>query len=443
MSKTITVSVWILIALASWAVSRFNFLLFHSFIEITAILIAGVLVSMAFISRGKNVLVLRMGYLYSVVMFLDVLHTISYAVFCLKKTRTANQPTQFWILGRVLESSGLALALVLPKKRNLNIAYFVGLMIAGALGTTAISFGYFPCCFIPGTGLTSFKILMEYVVLAIIVLSIYLLFKSDSPDILPYRKYYFLALILTAAGELVFTTYTDVYGFSNMLGHIFRLISYFVILQGIVYRSIREPIDSLYNRINKTQEELIAIMSETTEIKDPYTAGHQKRVAILADEIARKMHLSRDDRNVLSLASRLHDVGKLFIPTDILTKAMPLNEQERDFIELHPGKSYDLLKGIPFEGPVLKTIIQHHERINGSGYPKGLTDEEILLTSKILAVADVVEAMLSERPYRRAHDVEEAMEEISSNSGKLYDSLVVKSCLELFQGGFSFEAHKE
>jgi len=316
-------------------------------------------------------------------------------------------------------------------------------MIAGALGTTAISFGYFPCCFIPGTGLTSFKILMEYVVLAIIVLSIYLLFKSDSPDILPYRKYYFLALILTAAGELVFTTYTDVYGFSNMLGHIFRLISYFVILQGIVYKSIREPIDSLYNRINKTQEELIAIMSETTEIKDPYTAGHQKRVAILADEIARKMHLSRDDRNVLSLASRLHDVGKLFIPTDILTKAMPLNEQERDFIELHPGKSYDLLKGIPFEGPVLKTIIQHHERINGSGYPKGLTDEEILLTSKILAVADVVEAMLSERPYRRAHDVEEAMEEISSNSGKLYDSLVVKSCLELFQGGFSFEAHKE
>ncbi len=96
-----------------------------------------------------------------------------------------------------------------------------------------------------------------------------------------------------------------------MLGRIFRLVSYFVVLQGIVYRSIREPIDSLYNRISKTQEELIAIMSETTEIKDPYTAGHQKRVAILADEIARKMRLSQDDRNVLSLASRLHDIGKL------------------------------------------------------------------------------------------------------------------------------------
>lgn len=443
MSKTITVSAWILIALASWAVSRLNYLLFHSFIEITAILIAGVLVSMAFISRGKNVLVLRMGCLYSVVIFLDVLHTISYAGMGVFPSWGANQPTQFWILGRLIEASGLALALILPKKRNINIGYFAGFMIAGAIGTTAIALGYFPECFVMGTGLTSFKISMEYVVIGIILLSIYYLFRSDSPDVLPYRKYYFLALVLTAAGELVFTTYTDVYGFSNMLGHIFRLISYFVILQGIVYKSIREPIDSLYNRISETQEELIAIMSETTEIKDPYTAGHQKRVAILADEIARKMHLSRDDRNVLSLASRLHDVGKLFIPTDILTKAMPLNEQERDFVELHPGKSYDLLKGIPFEGPVLDTILQHHERLDGSGYPKGLTDKEILLTSKILAVADVVEAMLSDRPHRRAHDVEEAMEEISSNSGKLYDSLVVKSCLELFQGGFSFEAHKE
>nr|WP_292590320.1 MULTISPECIES: MASE3 domain-containing protein [unclassified Mesotoga] len=202
---------------------------------------------------------------------------------------TANQPTQFWILGRLIEASGLALALVLPKKRNLNIGYFAGFIIAGALGKTTISLGYFPECFIMGIGLTSFKISIEYVVIGIILLSIYLLFRSVSPDVVPYKKYYFLALLMTAAGEIVFTTYTDVYGFSNMLGHVFRVISYFVILQGIVYRSIREPIDSLYNRISKTQEELIAIMSETTEIKDPYTAGHQKRVAILAEEKARKM----------------------------------------------------------------------------------------------------------------------------------------------------------
>ncbi|RAO97256.1 hypothetical protein M388_10880 [Mesotoga sp. Brook.08.YT.4.2.5.4.] len=187
-----------------------------------------------------------------------------------------------------------------------------------------------------GTGLTSFKISMEYVVIGIIMLSIYLLFRSDSPDVLPYRKYYFLVLLMTAAGEIVFTTYTDVYGFSNMLGHVFRVISYFVVLQGIVYRSIREPIDSLYNRISKTQEELIAIMSETTEIKDPYTAGHQKRVAILAEEIARKMRLSQDDRNVLSFASRLHDIGKLSIPADILNKPGKLNEIEWALIKNHP-----------------------------------------------------------------------------------------------------------
>lgn len=143
---------------------------------------------MAFISKGKNVLVLRMGYLYSVVMFLDVLHTISYAGMGVFPSWTANQPTQFWILGRLIEASGLALALVLPKKRNLNIGYFAGFMIAGALGTTAIALGYFPECFVMGTGLTFFKISMGYAVIGIILLSIYLLFRSVSPDVLPYKK---------------------------------------------------------------------------------------------------------------------------------------------------------------------------------------------------------------------------------------------------------------
>ena len=279
--------------------------------------------------------------------------------------------------------------------------------------------------------------------MGILGISIYLLFKSNSPDIQPYRRYYLLALVLTAAGEIASTTYADVYGFTNMLGHVFRLASYFVILRRIVYRSLSEPIDSLYYRLSKTQEELVSIVSQTTEIKDPYTAGHQKRVAVLADEIAKRMGLSNEERTTLSFASRLHDVGKLFIPTDILSKVMPLNDQEREFVRLHPRKSFDLLEGIPFEGPVLTTILQHHERLDGSGYPEGLTGDNLIVTSKILAVADVVEAMLSDRPHRRAHNVEDAMKEISSNSGKLFDSDVVKICEELFESGFSFGAGEE
>lgn len=241
---------------------------------------------------------------------------------------------------------------------------------------------------------------------------------------------------MTAAGEIVFTTYTDVYGFSNMLGHVFRVISYFLILQGIVYRSIREPIDSLYNRISKTQEELIAIMSETTEIKDQYTAGHQKRVAILADEIARKMHLSQDDLNVLSFASRLHDIGKLFIPADILNKPGRLNEIEWALIKNHPDEGYKILKEIHFGLPVAEIVRQHHERVDGSGYPRGLKDGEIMLGARILAVADVVEAVSSHRPYRPALGLEMALEEIKSGVGTKYDEEAVKGCLELFSSGF-------
>ncbi len=182
-------------------------------------------------------------------------------------------------------------------------------------------------------------------------------------------------------------------------------------------------------------------MSQTTEIKDPYTGGHQKRLEALADEIVKRIGLSNEKRFHLH---RYWTMLKAIIPTDALSKAMPLNEQEREFVRLLPRKSFDLLGGIPFEGQVLTTILQYHEPLDGSGYPEGLAGDDLLVTSKILAVADVVEAMLSDRPSnRRAHDVEDAKDEISSNSGKLYDPNAVKICKELFESGFNFEAEEE
>ena len=434
---------WPVIAIVSWLVSRYNFLFFHSLVELTAIVAAGILVTIAIVARGKNNLVTRIGTLYGVVMIIDVLHTLSYKGMGVFPGWSSNQATQFWILGRAIEASGLALALLLPGRRDYNKKYLTVFLIAGFAGITAVSTGFFPDCFIEGVGLTSFKVSMEYLIIAVIALTIWLLYKSESEEIRPYRNYFMVALLLTAAGELAFTLYTDVYGFSNMLGHIFRLISYVVILQGVIYRSLKEPLDTIYSKMGRTLEEVMNIVSETTEIKDPYTGGHQKRVAQLACKIAEKMKLSPSNRESLRMAARLHDVGKLFVPTDIISKVTALNEIEYGFIKEHPGKSYELLKGIPFDGPVLDTILQHHERLDGSGYPCNLAGDDIIITARILAVADVVEAMLSNRPHRRAHSLNETLSEIKTNSGKLYDSQVVEACLSLFDGGFAFESDKE
>ena len=139
---------------------------------------------------------------------------------------------------------------------------------------------------------------------------------------------------------------------------------------------------------------------------------------------------------MLSLASRLHDIGKLFIPADILNKPGKLNEIEWALIENHPEEGFKILKEIHFGPPVAEIVRQHHERIDGSGYPRGLKNEEIMLEARILAAADVVEAVSSHRPYRPALGLEMALEEIKSGVGTKYDEEVVKGCLELFSSGF-------
>lgn len=174
-------------------------------------------------------------------------------------------------------------------------------------------------------------------------------------------------------------------------------------------------------------------LSTTTEKRDQYTAGHQHRVAGLACAIAREMELSKDIINNISIAGTLHDIGKLYVPLDILSQTSKLTDIQRLFVMTHPAAGYDIVKSIPFEGPVAQIIQQHHERLDGSGYPLGLKGNEILLEARILAVADTVEAMASHRPYRLALGIDKALEEIQQNSGKLYDEIVVNACVKVFQ----------
>jgi len=192
---------------------------------------------------------------------------------------------------------------------------------------------------------------------------------------------------------------------------------------------LREALEKLRRAFGAT----INVLNNLVEQKDPYTAGHHRRVSDLARSIAKELGLSSEQIDGLRFAASIHDIGKVVLPAEILSKPGNLNESEWDLIKGHPQIGYDLLKNICFPWPIAEIIYQHHERLDGSGYPRGLKGEEIILEARILAVADVVEAMSSHRPYRPAHSLEEALEEIEKNKGHLYDKRVVEACLYLFR----------
>jgi len=184
-------------------------------------------------------------------------------------------------------------------------------------------------------------------------------------------------------------------------------------------------------KLQNAQEQTVAALASTAEIRDPYTSGHQKNVTKIACSIAEHMGLSADLIKGLRIAGLLHDIGKISVPAEILSKPGKITKDERNIMKNHCRVGYDILKGIEFQWPVAKIVLQHHERMDGSGYPLGIQGEEILLEARILAVADVIEAMSSHRPYRAALGLDEALAEIRKNRGVLFDPVVVDACLEL------------
>ena len=193
-----------------------------------------------------------------------------------------------------------------------------------------------------------------------------------------------------------------------------------------------EEIKESLSRIKRTFEQTIKAFSLLVEVRDPYTSGHQKRVSETAVAIAKDLGLTGEAIEAIRLASLIHDIGKISIPASILSKPGKLTDIERAMIETHPGTGSDIVKEIDFPYPIAKIILQHHERINGSGYPGGLKGGGIMIEAKIIAVSDVIEAISSHRPYREARTLKESFGEISKNKGILYDHDVVDSCIKLF-----------
>jgi HD-GYP domain-containing protein (c-di-GMP phosphodiesterase class II) len=179
-------------------------------------------------------------------------------------------------------------------------------------------------------------------------------------------------------------------------------------------------------------EAVIQVLESTMAVRDPYTVGHQRRVSQMACNIGREMGLSEDRLRDLRMAGRLHDLGKIAIPSGLLSKSGNLDPLEFALIKTHPRVGYNILEPITLPGNTAKIILQHHERMNGSGYPQGLKGEEILLEARILGVADMLEAMCSHRPYRASLGLAETLIELTSNKGILYDPAVVETCLKLY-----------
>jgi len=195
-----------------------------------------------------------------------------------------------------------------------------------------------------------------------------------------------------------------------------------------------------YEHLQRAMQGTIEAVEAISEVRDPYTSGHQKRVSKLAVAIARELGMSEERIQTVRMAASIHDIGKLYIPAEILSKPGKLSFAEFELLREHPRVAYDILKDTQLPSPIADIILQHHERVDGSGYPGRLAGEDILLEARVIAVADVVEAMSSHRPYRPALGLGAALEEIAAGNGTRYDCDVAQACLGLFwEKGFSFE----
>jgi putative nucleotidyltransferase with HDIG domain len=193
-------------------------------------------------------------------------------------------------------------------------------------------------------------------------------------------------------------------------------------------------------RLKKAVSTTINVLLSALEIRDPYTAGHQSRVALLACAIAKEMGMDDDKIEAIRTAGIIHDIGKLSVPVEILSKPTRLTNLEYSLIKEHAQSGFEMLKDVEPSRPLAEIVHQHHERMDGSGYPKNLKGNEILIEARILSVADVVEAMASHRPYRASLGIDVALEEIEKNKGVLYDEAAANACLKLFrEKGFVFE----
>jgi len=239
------------------------------------------------------------------------------------------------------------------------------------------------------------------------------------------------ALSIYASTAKAFTD-LEVHIFSNLAAELGFGLNVFEKQEALNAEYLKQKIQD--DKLRKSLTSIVEVMSKTMELRDPYTSGHQKNVATIACAIAKRLAWEEDKIYGLRLAAMVHDIGKIGVPSEILTKPSGLTEFEGKLLQEHPENGYHLLKDIEFPWPIAEIVRQHHERLDGSGYPKGLTGDQILLEAQVIAVADTIEAMYSHRPYRAGLGLPAALKVIKEGSGTKYDAAIAKVALELFRG---------
>jgi HD-GYP domain-containing protein (c-di-GMP phosphodiesterase class II) len=220
------------------------------------------------------------------------------------------------------------------------------------------------------------------------------------------------------------------------------MVLYFILHEKVLSKAEKE-LRINYDKLEKAFDGTINVLVSTLSLRDPYTVAHQKSVAEISVAIAQKMNLSKHEIADIKMAARIHDIGKINVPTEILTKIEKISDLEYALIKTHSQIGFDILSNaVDLDWSVAKMVLQHHEKMDGSGYPNGITGDKLDIGSRIICVADVLEAMAFDRPYRPALGIDEALIEISKNSGKLYDAEVVDMCLELFKKENFWERNK-
>jgi response regulator RpfG family c-di-GMP phosphodiesterase len=253
------------------------------------------------------------------------------------------------------------------------------------------------------------------------------------------------------ADVIVMTGYVDVFayedivqeGASDFIQKPLRIAEFIARLKRVLVERagksdrvrVMEELRINLDKFQRAMEGIVQAISVAVEMRDPYTAGHQQRVAEVACAIAERMNFSADDIYGLRMASVIHDLGKITVPAGILSKPGKLSQLEYELIKSHVQAGYDILKNIEFPWPLAQIILQHHERLDGSGYPQGLKGEQILPQARILAVADVLETIASHRPYRPSLGLDRAINEIRSHLGTLYDAGAARVCLAMIEAG--------
>lgn len=206
----------------------------------------------------------------------------------------------------------------------------------------------------------------------------------------------------------------------------------------LALKSHRDSLETIVRqrtkKLSENIEGTIKTIAHIVDLRDPYTYGHQKRVADISVAIAKQMGLSENTIEGIYFAALIHDVGKIQVPAELLSKPSKLTKAEFNLIKTHPRVGYQLMKEVDFPWPIAELIYQHHEKMNGTGYPRKLSGDRILLGARIIGVADVLEAMSSHRPYRPALGLEKALEEINKNKGILFDTDVVDACMKVVPG---------